>query len=78
MGWGCVIQTAALDLLLKTSRNASTAKAILMNRAKISSVDLHSDNNRSEQNKRTIKTHIQSHQNNRDMSVRSGLQWWNK
>lgn len=31
----------ALDLLLKTSRNASTAKAILMKRAKISSVDLH-------------------------------------
>lgn len=29
-----------MNLLLKTSRNASTAKAILMNRAKISSVDL--------------------------------------
>lgn len=29
-----------MNLLLKTSRNASTAKAILMKRAKISSVDL--------------------------------------
>lgn len=35
----------ALDLLLKTSRNASTAKAILMKRAKISSVDLRFNGN---------------------------------